>query len=366
MKVTQLNDEGVAVPLSPIKPEKEGDKSYLLQATDLMYNGVLPLLRDTTVCKPTRDYKLLSKKNKRTFHAEDNQGYKVWLVSEKKDGRLVRLFKQGDYILWRTAGGLPFTLTDVDDYIREAWKDISCTVTFECTGKTDGNLGDRRHVGCVTSWVARGKKGLDSKLEDNQLHMIDLLYINCDEYTLTTGTQPYRFEAAKLSLFQTLKEKLPDDFNVFNIEKSEATLSDCFDFGKMMVSDGKEGAVAVHMYFETPEDSPRSPYQFKIKPPKLIKGKIIDVNEGAGKMKEMMGSLTIQVEGAEKLHTVNAMSGWSNKQRRYIWNNRDMYYDRIMLFKFESFHDTFQQVVAMSDQVWDTLEDCDHEVDAEF
>lgn len=77
--------------------------------------------------------------------------------------------------------------------------------------------------------------------------------------------------------------------------------------------------------------SGRSSAILKWKGYKEMQGKVIDFQEGLGKFTGMLGSLKLRaLSGVEFM----CGTGWTDEERKHIWNNKDKYMDRNCIVKF--------------------------------
>lgn len=109
---------------------------------------------------------------------------------------------------------------------------------------------------------------------------------------------------------------------VYSIEKAQA-------FYRNMLMSGKEGAVLKNPTAIWRDGTSKE--QVKLKLVCDCDLRIIGFDKGEGKFSDTLGSIICQSEDGELITNV---SGFSDKVRREIWNNKDKYLDMIVTVKF--------------------------------
>lgn len=87
----------------------------------------------------------------------------------------------------------------------------------------------------------------------------------------------------------------------------------------------------VMINLDTPYECKRTKNLIKVKKFYTYDLQIIDVEEGSGKNKGMLGAFVVEY----KNNRVNVGSGYTNEERKIFWENKDQYIGRVIEVKYK-------------------------------
>jgi len=249
---------------------------------------------------------------------------KGWYLSTKYDGNYVQIHKLNDSVRFFTSGGKEFYHELAADALIKNNPNLDFILEAEFTANTVGKLGDRVHAAKLTTYRTNFTKGLANiglSIAGDTFRIFDVIIlhvpweerfnwlVNIYKQTEFTPTVNYTF-VDKLETAQLMAKKL--------------------------VQLGYEGAFIKHMSHSY-EPGKRLNTAIKLKYRKTADLKCVDIIEGEGKYRGMIGALVLTDEEGK---TVCVGSGLDDNQRGY---HADSFIGKVIEIAYEQVLDTYIQ-----------------------
>lgn len=267
-----------------------------------------------------------------------------WIVTEKLDGHRRIMLKQNGVCSFYSRNGLEDKYLDVlledaamlpDNYVYDG----------ECLAI--GNFKNSLDLRQATNSIMNSNK-LKVGITFNVFDMIPISEYNTGKSLHTAlerkATLCRAFGCTSLkNLSGILPGNLDYDFTTIipvPIIGVAHTIKEALDFSKPIIARGFEGVMLndVNSFYETK----RSKGLLKVKDVKSLDLRVVDLVEGTGKFKGMLGSAIV----AYKSFTVGVGSGFTDEERRTFWENKDLLLDHMI--EVDTFGETTNMHGAIS------------------
>lgn len=250
--------------------------------------------------------------NEKNFKKAESSGF---IVEEKFDGIRCVILKEGNEINAFTRNGKPInTISHILKELMDNTKDIhSCMF--------DGEL----IAGTTFDDTVSAVKRKEQQNNDTKFYVFDYIEGVTGEQLCESFTCNIPLLIRKQNLAAILNNtvfSLPVSYNVMN------SFTEIESKGKSLLVEGKEGLVVKQLYGNY--ENKRSRMWLKYKAQETIDGKIVLLNEGAGKFKDTLGAVTVHLEDG----TVVNVGGFTDKDRALIWSNKAEYIGRIIEIEY--------------------------------
>lgn len=244
------------------------------------------------------------------------------IVEKKADGTFAYLKKLSDgtatafsragstypqWLVQRLAKGLP---------------DTSYVYVGELLIYKNGKLLDRQTGNGIYNSILKNGDEDEFKECDFVMEAWDVLPLADFEAGYSKLSCEYRLTSLEI------KTLTAENINVIEYDIVD-NLAAAYRFFAKKTQDGFEGAIVKDP--NSPWKDHTSPFNIKLKIEFVAEYEITAVNEGEGKAKSMMGSVSVKSREGKIKSDVG--TGWSDAQRIDIWNNKEAYIKQILSVK---------------------------------
>lgn len=240
----------------------------------------------------------------------DKDKKEKYYVSEKLDGTRVLIFVDnfGNKTAYSRNG---FELEGYNDFLNSLTLEKGYVYDGELLpSNVDGLESKDQYKAIMKITRTKGEKD-KSKMRYNIFDMIPI-----EEYEQGEPTQPYaeRREMMNKLIFNTPYQRLIPTIDIIDFNTDFEKLSNLLD---KVVSQGSEGLMINKS--NAKYELKRCRGIFKLKKFHTCDLRVLRVEEGDGRFKDMLGNLIVDYKGFE----LGVGSGFSDEQRSYYWNHQD-------------------------------------------
>ena len=275
------------------------------------------------------------KKVKKLFEANKS------LISQvKNDGQFLNCIVKGDDCFFTARSGLPQYINgQLVDELLSIKKNLD--YDFVITGELMIDGYDRKTAnGIIRSLIASNKKILDGDLKEEgkffKKYGVSIKDIENKLRLIVWDLIPFnsflnkRYEVGYLSRLKVLEENLKSDVIKITGYKIVYSYKEAIQHFRELLNNGEEGSVLKTLNGIWKDGKPD--YQIKMKLEIELDLKVKGFNSGKPKTKyeNTLGSL--YVESEDGLLSTN-ISGIPDKDRDYIWKNKDSFIDKVVVIK---------------------------------
>lgn len=188
----------------------------------------------------------------------------------------------------------------------------------------DGTILDRKTGNGILNSIRQGKAS------EEQVNSVGLLVwdlIGYNDFFSGKSEKPYKQRLNDLKKYVNL-------FGINNIKVIDTKIvpdySTAIKYYNECREKGEEGIIIKDIH--SPYECKRVKYQIKMKAEETADLKIIDVQEGTGKYKGMLGALICETE--DGLLKVSVGSGFTEEDRKVLWNEKNSLQGKITEIKY--------------------------------
>lgn len=247
-----------------------------------------------------------------TFEKDDG----TWIAQKKYDGVRVLIYKKNGSVNVYSrnfntlyTSNFSYIVNDLSNILNH----------YVVDGELD--LGDRQK----TASFSLSKKELEDSVKRSAKYFVfDLIPI--DKWEQQKYEMPLR---TRIALLDAMLGK-DNQFAVLAQSRAVKDMNDANAYYKSIVGDGTMGEGIVLKKLESPYVFGDNPYWIKMKYEETVDGVVVGFEEGVGRLSGSLGALIVDLFSGKR---VRVGGGFSDSQRREIWDKLELYLGRTVEFK---------------------------------
>ena len=240
----------------------------------------------------------------------------TWIAQKKYDGVRVLIYKKNNSVNVYSRNFSELCTSNFSYIVNDLSNILDHYVV---DGELD--LGDRQK----SASFSLSKKELEDSVKRSARYFVfDLIPV--DKWEQQKYEMPLR---TRMALLDTMLSK-DNQFAIMAQSKSVSDMNDANAYYKSIVGDGTMGEGIVLKKLESPYVFGDNPFWIKMKYEETVDGIVVGFEEGTGRLSNNLGALIVDLPSGKR---VRVGGGFSDLQRREIWDKMELYLGRTVEFK---------------------------------